>query len=111
MAALEQSAAPARRGVMLGDTPYDVEAALRAGIRIVGVECGGWGAEELGGRSRSTPAPADLCARYDESIFARLGRVRSPGYAGASTTTATIRDGGGPGALTRSGTAAISRIF
>ena len=55
---------------MLGDTPYDVAAALRAGIRIVGVECGGWSRNDLKGASEVYRDPADLLARYDRSIFA-----------------------------------------
>jgi HAD superfamily hydrolase (TIGR01509 family) len=58
--------------VMLGDTPYDVEAALRAGIRIVGVECGGWRRADLRGASEVYADPAELLARYDTSIFARI---------------------------------------
>jgi phosphoglycolate phosphatase-like HAD superfamily hydrolase len=72
VSALEQSGAEPSRAVMLGDTPYDVEAALRAGIRIVGVESGGWGPEELGGSVEVHPGVADLYARYDASIFSRL---------------------------------------
>lgn len=69
-------AAVARAGIdpagaiMLGDTPYDVEAALRAGIRIVGLECGGWSRNDLKGASEVYRDPADLLARYDGSIFA-----------------------------------------
>lgn len=60
------------RTVMLGDTPYDVDAALRAGIRIVGVESGGWGREDLKGATAVYRGPADLLERYDASVFARL---------------------------------------
>jgi len=35
------------RAVVLGDTPYDVEAATRAGLACVGVLSGGFGREEL----------------------------------------------------------------
>jgi phosphoglycolate phosphatase-like HAD superfamily hydrolase len=58
--------------VMLGDTPYDVEAALRAGIGCVGLECGGWSREELAAAIEVYADPADLLARYDRSIFFRL---------------------------------------
>jgi phosphoglycolate phosphatase-like HAD superfamily hydrolase len=34
---------------MIGDTPYDVEAALRAGIQIIALTCGGWKADDLKG--------------------------------------------------------------
>ena len=60
---------------MLGDTPYDVEAALRAGIAIVGVESGGWGAEDLRGAVEVHPGAAGIYGHYDESAFARLIRA------------------------------------
>jgi phosphoglycolate phosphatase-like HAD superfamily hydrolase len=74
-AALQQSGAPARQAIMLGDTPYDVEAALRAGVAIVGVESGGWSAEDLRGAVEVHPGAAGICGRYDESAFARLIRA------------------------------------
>ncbi len=74
-AALQRSGAPATQAIMLGDTPYDVEAALRAGIAVVGVESGGWGAEDLRGAVEVHPGAAGICAHYDESAFARLIRA------------------------------------
>jgi len=79
-AALQRSGAPATQAIMLGDTPYDVEAALRAGVAVVGVESGGWGAEDLRGAVEVHPGAAGICAHYDESAFARLirdGRLTS----------------------------------
>ena len=32
---------------MVGDTPYDAEAAQRAGLAFVGVRCGGWSDADL----------------------------------------------------------------
>lgn len=58
--------------IMLGDTPYDVEAAGRAGVRCVGVRCGGWdGDDGLGDAVAVYDDPADLLARYAESPFAQ----------------------------------------
>jgi phosphoglycolate phosphatase-like HAD superfamily hydrolase len=74
-AALVQSGAPAEQAIMLGDTPYDVEAALRAGIAIVGVESGGWGPGDLRGAVEVHPGAAEICAHYQESAFARLIRA------------------------------------
>jgi HAD superfamily hydrolase (TIGR01509 family) len=71
-AALQQSKAAPDQALMLGDTPYDVEAAQRAGIRIVGVESGGWGANDLRGASEIHPGVAEICAHYDASAFGRL---------------------------------------
>lgn len=56
--------------IMLGDTPYDVEAATQAGVRIVGLECGGWSREELAGAIAVYKDATDLLAHYDGSVFA-----------------------------------------
>lgn len=69
-AALKRVRVPASEAIMLGDTPYDVVAAKRAGIEIVGVESGGWTAEALAGSLAVYRDPADILARYDESPFA-----------------------------------------
>ena len=71
-AALKHSGAPRHAALMLGDTPYDVEAARRTGIAVVGLECGGWRREDLQGAVEVYASPADLLERYEESIFARL---------------------------------------
>ena len=72
--ALEKSGADADRVVMLGDTPYDVEAATRAGVAIIAVRCGGWSDDELRGAIAVYDDPADLLAHYDESPLAPDGR-------------------------------------
>lgn len=72
-AALEQTGAPAGEVVMIGDTPYDIEAASRAGVRIIGVECGGWEAGELAGAVAVYADPAELLRRWDDSVFGRAG--------------------------------------
>jgi phosphoglycolate phosphatase-like HAD superfamily hydrolase len=69
-AAIERLELDAGRLVMLGDTPYDVAAARRAGVRIVALRCGGWGDEALEGAVAVYDDPADLLAHYDESPFA-----------------------------------------
>jgi HAD superfamily hydrolase (TIGR01509 family) len=71
-AALERTKSDRARTVMIGDTPYDVEAALRAGIRIVGFRSGGWDDRALAGASEVHDGPEDLLSRYDTSIFASL---------------------------------------
>jgi HAD superfamily hydrolase (TIGR01509 family) len=72
VAALTRVNVDRARAVMIGDTPYDVAAAKRAGIEIVGVECGGWTREALAGAIEVYRDPADLLERYEESVFARL---------------------------------------
>lgn len=56
--------------VMLGDTPYDVEAATRAGVRVVAFRCGGWNDRSLVGAAAVYDGPADLLNRYARSILA-----------------------------------------
>jgi HAD superfamily hydrolase (TIGR01509 family) len=69
-AALESADARPEQAIMLGDTPYDVEASGRAGVRCVALRCGGWGDEDLGDAVAVYDDPADLLARYHESPFA-----------------------------------------
>lgn len=68
-AALEAAGVGAEDAVMLGDTPYDVEAARRAGVRCVAVRCGGWGDADLADAVAVYDDPADLLRRYEESPF------------------------------------------
>ena len=70
-AALDKLGLPARDALMLGDTPYDVEAAALAGVPLVGVRCGGWDDEGLRGALAVYDDPADLLARYESSPFAK----------------------------------------
>ena len=59
-AAIEQSGHPAASLVMLGDTPYDVAAARRAGVPLVAVRCGGWDDAGLAGAAAVYDDPAHL---------------------------------------------------
>jgi len=56
--------------VMLGDTPYDIEAAQKIGIGTIAVRCGGWDDAELAGAIAIYNDPADLLAHYDSSPLA-----------------------------------------
>jgi HAD superfamily hydrolase (TIGR01509 family) len=68
-AAAKQAGTPPERCIMIGDTPYDVEAATRAGVRIIGVRTGGWSAEELAGSIAVYDHPAAILANYDRGSF------------------------------------------
>ena len=70
-AALQRAKARASEAVMIGDTPYDVEAAARAGVGTVAFRCGGWGDDDLRGAVAVYDGPWDLLARLEESPFAR----------------------------------------
>jgi HAD superfamily hydrolase (TIGR01509 family) len=75
-AALKSTACAANRAIMLGDTPYDVEAARRAGVHAVAFECGGWTRGELPAANEVYADAADLLERYESSIFAQLAPAR-----------------------------------
>jgi HAD superfamily hydrolase (TIGR01549 family) len=51
-----------QRGVLVGDTPYDVEAAARAGLKCIGLRSGGYGEAELveAGAALVVDVPEDL---------------------------------------------------
>lgn len=76
-AAMKQVNAKAGEAIMLGDTPYDVEAATRCGVRMVGLECGGWPREGLRGAVEVYASPAELLARYEQSVFIELRKVHA----------------------------------
>lgn len=57
--------------VVIGDTPYDAEAARKAGVRTVGVLCGGFSEDELrkAGCAEVYPGPAALLACFERSML------------------------------------------
>jgi phosphoglycolate phosphatase-like HAD superfamily hydrolase len=59
--------------VVVGDTPYDAEAAGKAGLKTVGLLSGGFPAEDLraAGCVRIYRDAADLLANYDTSPLAK----------------------------------------
>ncbi len=65
--------------VMLGDTPYDIESANKAGVDVIAFRCGGFDDSQLknaqtrSGLSLDIPIyndPADLVTQYDSSPLA-----------------------------------------
>jgi len=68
-AALAKLRLPPSAAVMVGDTPYDVEAAARAGLPAIAVRCGGWGDSDLAGAREIYDGPSDLLAHYDPAVF------------------------------------------
>lgn len=77
-AALAKTGCDASEVVMIGDTPYDVEAATRAGVRCIAVLSGGWSADELKGAAEVYEDAADLLRHYDRSLLAP-GQAPGPG--------------------------------
>jgi HAD superfamily hydrolase (TIGR01509 family) len=66
--------------IVVGDTPYDVIAAKRAGIESIGMLCGGFPEEELreAGAIAIYQDPADLLQRLDESPLIGHERLKRP---------------------------------
>jgi HAD superfamily hydrolase (TIGR01509 family) len=70
-AALHGLGLPPDEVAMIGDTPYDLEAAARSGITAVAFRCGGWTDSELSGAAAIYDDACDLLARFDESPLRR----------------------------------------
>ena len=68
-AALDATGCQANEVVMIGDTPYDIEAAARAGIGTIAVRCGGWTDAALVNALAIYEDPEDLLDHYDGSPF------------------------------------------
>ncbi|MFN2635417.1 MAG: HAD family hydrolase [Gemmatimonadaceae bacterium] len=73
-AAIEESGFPAEKLVMIGDTPYDIEAAKKAGVRVIAFRSGGWKDNDLKGAVEIYDGPADLVSHYASSLLGREGR-------------------------------------
>jgi phosphoglycolate phosphatase-like HAD superfamily hydrolase len=73
LAVLKKLAMKGRDAVAIGDTPYDAEAARKAGVPAVGVLCGGFTEQELrnAGCTEVYPGPAAILARFECSLLAR----------------------------------------
>jgi HAD superfamily hydrolase (TIGR01509 family) len=65
--ALDKIGLPAEEVVMLGDTPYDVEAAARAKVATIALLCGGWDRGHLKGASAIFADPAEQLENFDAS--------------------------------------------
>jgi HAD superfamily hydrolase (TIGR01509 family) len=70
-AALKKAKARPADALLIGDTPYDVEAATRAGVAVIALRCGAWRDQDLRGALAIYDGPWDLLAHIDESPLAR----------------------------------------
>jgi len=70
-AALAKAGLSPAAAIMLGDTPYDIEAADRACVPAVGLLCGGWTADALSGAVAIYEDPADVVQHFTSSPFSR----------------------------------------
>ncbi len=69
----------ASEAIVVGDTPYDAEAAGKIKLKTIGLLCGGWSEEELreAGCVTVYRDAADLLARYEESPLAAQAAVNN----------------------------------
>lgn len=67
--ALQRSGYSPQELIMIGDTPYDIEAAAKVKIKTIGFRCGGWGDKDLAGAVMIYDGPDDLLAHYDTSVL------------------------------------------
>jgi HAD superfamily hydrolase (TIGR01509 family) len=69
-AALAKANLAPETALLLGDTPYDIEAAARARVESVALLCGGWDADALRGAIAIYEHPADVLNHFTASPFA-----------------------------------------
>ena len=70
-AALSMSGVSAGEALMIGDTPYDLRAAVRVHVGFVGVRSGGYDDHALRGALAIYTDAQELCERFGESPFRR----------------------------------------
>lgn len=65
---------PCNKVMVVGDTPYDAQAAATANLSTIGLLCGGWSEKDLRGAGCIAiyRDPAELLARYEESPIGRI---------------------------------------
>jgi len=65
--ALKKAHLQAEQVLMLGDTPYDIEAAARAQVKTIALRSGGWQDSDLEKAVAIYADPADLLAQFAQS--------------------------------------------
>ncbi|MDB5828370.1 MAG: hydrolase, haloacid dehalogenase-like family [Variovorax sp.] len=71
-AALRKAGVRPAQAIMVGDTPYDVQAANAAGVRAVTLRCGGWWSDDqFGEQCEIYDDPADLLRSWEASLLGR----------------------------------------
>lgn len=108
LAALGKAGCTPEEAVLLGDTPWDVAAAARAGVRTVALRTGGWRDEDLAGAVAIFDDPAHVLRCWDETPFAarntprlqerRSSRLTQPAPSdpsGQARTSQVVRPGEG----------------
>jgi HAD superfamily hydrolase (TIGR01509 family) len=74
-AALQRLGKDAPGTVLVGDTPYDIQAALRAGVPCIALRCGGWWSDaDFAAAVQIFDDPEDLLQRWRSGGVAVLAR-------------------------------------
>jgi HAD superfamily hydrolase (TIGR01549 family) len=71
LAALHKAKVHVKQAIMIGDTPYDVEAATRAGVDIIALRCGAWSDQDLTGAIEIHDHPMALVRSWDSSVLTK----------------------------------------
>jgi len=72
LAALHRAGVTAAQAVLIGDTPYDVDAGRRAALETIALRCGGWWSDEAFGDAAAIyDDPSDLLVHFAESPLPR----------------------------------------
>ncbi|MET0383906.1 MAG: HAD family hydrolase, partial [Burkholderiaceae bacterium] len=72
--ALRKAGVRPSEALMLGDTPYDVDAAAQAGVATIALRCGGWWNDDVFAEAAALyDDPADLLASLDGSPLNAAG--------------------------------------
>jgi HAD superfamily hydrolase (TIGR01549 family) len=83
-AALQRLDLPAEDAVVVGDSPYDAEAASKAGLRSIGFLCGGFRRDDLlaAGFQELYEDAADLLAHYEHSLLGSGSELNARAHGG-----------------------------
>jgi phosphoglycolate phosphatase-like HAD superfamily hydrolase len=62
--------------VVVGDSPHDAEGARKAGLRVIGVLCGGFSEQDLraAGCEAVYSGPEELLQRFEETLLAKQAK-------------------------------------
>ena len=69
--ALSKGQLQPEQAIMLGDTPYDIQAASKAGVGVIAFRCGDFDDSQLANALAIYDDPADLLKHYDLSPLAK----------------------------------------
>jgi len=75
LAALEKAHLSSHEAILVGDTPYDIYAARRAGLNTIAFTCGGFTEQELLAALEIYDSPRHLLNRFKSSVLGQAKRA------------------------------------